>query len=270
MECCLSAIPSSMLRPFRILTRTARQKRAGRQRRSGPWFLVLAIMVTIPGIAVLSPPCAKSYAFHHQDARDWVRAHYNARMYGNDFWNDKCTCMVSLAYRKGAGVPFRRVGYYAADAFWVDPDSWGASVPGPNFYSPSWVNVKAFRDFFNSYPPQGNVWRRVTNHRCSAAPTEDDRWSGGYVVFYHHSVDNRPDGACAFDYYHTGMIYGRHVRSWYGSMPYGTCKVERTSDEVYRDSNLINLKDRFPNVGGQPHPTRKKNFVQVNTLVYDP
>jgi len=53
-------------------------------------------------------------------------------------------------------------------------------------------------------------------------------------------------------------------------MPYGTCKVERTSGEVYRDPNLINLKDKFPNVGGQPHPTRKKNFVQVNTLVYDP
>mgnify|MGYP000877448616 FL=1 len=80
-------------------------------------------------------------------------------MYGNDFWNDKCTYTVSLAYRKGAGVPFRRVGYYAADAFWVDPDSWGASVPSPNFYSLSWVNVKAFRDFFNSYPPQGNVNR---------------------------------------------------------------------------------------------------------------
>ena len=87
MECCLSAIPSSMLRPFKILTRTARQKRAGRQRRSGPWFLALAIIVTIPGIAVLSPPCARSYAFHHQNARDWVRAHYTT--------TPVCTVMIS-------------------------------------------------------------------------------------------------------------------------------------------------------------------------------
>jgi len=178
--------------------------------------------------------------------------------------------MVSLAYRKGAGVPFRHEGWLDRQAFWVQPDAWGSSVAGPTGYSPSWVNVHEFRNHFNDYPPAGNDWIRITNHRCSVAPTEDDRWAGGYVTFYHHSVDNSPTGACSYDYFHVGMIYARHVRSWYGSLPYGTCKVERTSGAVYRNPNLINLKDRYPNVGGEPNSYRKKNFVMVNTLVYAP
>mgnify|MGYP005866931061 CR=1 FL=1 len=225
------------------------------------------VVVLLLFLALLLPPSASPYAFHHQKARNWVQEHYDDTLYSGAYYNEMCTCLVSLAYRKGAGVPFRHYGYYDISAFWSDPDSWGSSVV-LMYRSPSWVACDLFRDHFNDYPPAGNDWIRVTRHRCSAAPDEDDRWAGGHVVFYHNTVDGEAGGACANDYFHTGMIYARHTQSYYANMlgylPYGTCKVERTSGEVYRPPNLINLRDRCSSIYRQSH------FVQVNTLVYDP
>jgi hypothetical protein len=187
-------------------------------------------------------------------------------LYSGTYYDEICVCLVSLAYRKGANVPFRHYGYYDDEAFWSDPDAWGSSVV-LMYRSPSWVSCSAFRDHFNSYPPANNDWVRITLHRCYAAPDEDDRWAGGYVIFYHHSEDNEETGDCTFDYFHVGMIYARHVQSYYsiqlGYLPWGTCKVERTAGEVYRPPNLIDLRDRYSS------SDRKKYFVQVNTLVYE-
>lgn len=216
-------------------------------------------------LALLVPATAGAYAFHKEDARDWVQANFYKSLYSLDYYDRTCTCLVSLAYRKGAGVPFRDYGDNDTEAWWVDPDAWGGTVV-LMYRSPSWVNVGEFRDHFNSYPPAGNDWIRITLHRCSVAPTSDTRWAGGYVTFYHHSVDLEPTGACTYDYFHVGMIYARNVQSWYDSDPdcYGTCKVDRSPEIAYRGPNLINLKDRILLA------ERKTCFVQVNTLVYDP
>ncbi len=223
------------------------------------------VAVLLLFLALLFPQAAVPYAFHHESAREWVQAHYDDDLYSGTYYDGICVVLASLAYRKGADVPFRHYGYYDTEAFWSDPDSWGSSVV-LMYRSPSWVAGDVFRDHFNDYPPQGNDWVRITRHRCFYAPDEDDRWSGGYVVFYHHSVDNEPNGDCMNDYYHTAVIYARHVQSYFGNNPYGTCKVDRTSGEdlPYRDPNLINLSDR------EDQDFRKTRFVQVNTLVYDP
>ena len=224
-------------------------------------FCVAGLFILL--LFVLCPTSAGAYAFHKENARDWVQAHYDDDLYSGTYYDPVCTCLVSLAYRKGAGVPFRHYGYYDVQAFWSDPDSWGSSVV-LMYRSPSWVNVHEFRNHFNGYPPQGNDWVRITRHRCSVAPDEDQRWYGGHVVFYHHSVDNEETGECSNDYYHVGMIYARHVQSYYGSKPFGTCKVDRSEGEIWRHPNLINLRERVGSI------ERKKHFVQVNTLVYAP
>jgi hypothetical protein len=94
------------------------------------------------------------------------------------------------------------------------------------------------------------------------APQEDNRWAGGYVAFYHTSVDLKENGACTWDYFHTGMIYARHTQSQYGSMLYGTCKVDHTERPAgpYYLRNLINLSDR------KSGTYRMTHFVTVNTL----
>lgn len=224
-----------------------------------------AVLVALAAsVLLVLPATGSAFAFHHESARDWAQDHYNQTLYSN--WaNPVCTVMASLSYRKGAGVPWRHYGYTDTEAFWANPDAFGPST-ALSTYSPSWVNVRAFRDHFNDYPPAGNDWVRVTRHRCYFAPQEDDRWAGGYVAFYHYSVDKLEDGECAEDYFHLGVIYAKHTRSDYNTSMYGTCKVDRTGDyyDPIRLRNLINLHDRM----GEHE--RRIRFVQVNTLVYNP
>lgn len=136
------------------------------------WLFIGAILLA----AMLVPASASGYAFHKESARDWVQANFYKTLYNQQYYDRTCTCLVSLAYRKGAGVPFRDYGDNDTEAWWVDPDASGGAVV-LMYRSPSWVNVGEFRNHFNSYPPAGNDWIRVTRHRCSVAPDSDDRWA---------------------------------------------------------------------------------------------
>ena len=227
------------------------------------WRGCLGIVVSLV-VMLTAPATASAFAFHQEEARDWVQAHFDDTLYAQSYYNKTCTCLASLAYRKGAGVPFRHNGYLDREAFWSNPDDWGSNVSLINF-SPSWVNVEEFRNHFNDYPPASNDWVRQTLHRCYVAPQEDDRWAGGYIAFYHYSVDKDPYGACANDYFHVGVIYARHQQSMYGNHPIGTCKVDHNDDYTYLLPNLINLGD-----GRYTQTERRQRFVQVNTLVYIP
>lgn len=216
----------------------------------------LAVVVST-GLAVFaSTACA--FTFNLTDARDWARAHYNDRLYLSDYQNGICTGLVSCTYRFGASVPRGHVGYNDTAAWWSDPDDWGSDV-GPTWWSDTWFAAQNFRNHFNSYEPSGTTWTRKTRHRCSAAPDSDDRWSGGHVVFYHHTDANLD---IVVDYFHSAVIYGRNVNSAF-SEGNGTCKVERTGpgeSPPYRNCNFINLKRE-----GAAY--RQLYFVQVNTLV---
>jgi hypothetical protein len=215
-------------------------------------------------VLLVVPGAAGAYTFDLTDARDWAQSHYDNRLYQNDYYNCICTVLVSLTYRKGAGAPFRREGYYADDAWWVDPDACGWDVV-VMWRSPSWVFAKDFNGFYAGWAPSGTSWIQKTSHRCSIAPVEDDRWSGGHVVFYHNTVGGTTDGGNSWDYYHTAVIYARHMRTTYAGNGWGTCKVERTGiqDSPYRNPCFLNLADRHS------IDYRKARFVSVSTLVND-
>lgn len=202
-----------------------------------------------------------AFAFSRTGTRDWVQANYFKKFY-SDSNNVVCTTMCSLSYRFGGGVPRVVKSDPQNDAgFYSNPDGWGSSVDLLE-HSNSWTFNPAFRDHFQNHAPSGTDWTRVTRHRCNVAPDEDDRWSGGHIVFYHGSVNNSPTGASKQDYFHGAVIYARHTESVFERGWWGTCKVDRTGDsKVYMGPNFINLRD---------HTTldyRKRHFVQVNTLV---
>lgn len=222
--------------------------------------LILGLALVVLAALAMSASAARAYTFNLTNARDWARAHYNDRLYTTDRINCWCTGLVSCTYRFGASVPQGGGNPPSPAAWWSDPDDWGRDT-GPTWWSDSWFAAKYFRDHFNGYEPSGTTWVRQTMHLCWNAAQEDDRWSGGHVVFYH----GQKDGACKYDYSHSAIIYGRHVRSAFGGR-YGTCKVERTGNEgppdgPYRNCNLINLSDR------KSEAYRKSHYVQVNTLV---
>lgn len=229
--------------------------------RTGRVFAGVVVMVAA-GLVLFAPP-ASAFNFDLTDARDWARAHYNDRLYESDNENGICCVLLSLAYRKGAGVPFRNQPQNNYSAWWVVPDSWGGSVSYTSC-SNSWHYAHSFWSHFEGYEPSGTTWVQKTRHKCYYAPTSDGRWSGGHVVFYHHAdsqgnviLDPGPNGG----YFHSAVIYGRNVDSAFGEGN-GTCKVERTgltSSPFYRNCNFINLQRKTTS-------ERLYTFVQVNTL----
>jgi hypothetical protein len=203
-------------------------------------------------------------AFSLTGTRDWVQANYYKTFY-SDSNNSVCTTMCSLSYRLGGGVP--RVyksnpqddaGFYSNTS--AGNDQWG---PGVDLleHSNSWTFNPSFRDHLQNHAPSGTDWTRVTLHRCSAAPAEDTRWSGGHITFYHTSVGGSPTGESSQDYFHGAVIYARHTESVYHRGWWGTCKVDRSPGAPYYGPNFINLQDRYDLM------SRRRQFVQVNTLV---
>ena len=222
--------------------------------------------VTVALVAATLLLCASpAFGFSLTGTRDWVQSNYYKTFY-LDSNNPVCTALCSLSYRHGGNVP--RVvrsdpqddaGFYSNTN--TGPDDWGSGVDLLD-RSNSWLLTTAFRDHFQNHAPSGTDWTRVTNHRCSVAPDQDDRWAGGHIVFYHNSVNNLPTGASTQNYFHGAVIYARHVESAFVGGLWGTCKVDRTGNaDIYREPNLINLRDR------QNLDYRQRHFVQVNTLV---
>jgi hypothetical protein len=220
--------------------------------------LVTLVLLVVPGVA-------GAYTFDLTDARDWARSHYDNRLYQNDYYDCMCTAFVSLTYRKGADAPFRDVGYFHDHAWWVDPDACGPDVV-VMWHTDSWTAAKNFNDFYAGWAPSGTSWTRVTSHRCSIAPVEDDRWSGGHIVFYHDAEGGATDGGNTWNYYHSAVIYARHMQTTYAGHGWGTCKVERTGQQDgshYRDPSFVNMADH------RSIDYRKARFVSISTLVND-
>jgi len=66
--------------------------------------LVIGALVVLLGLFTV-PAVASAYAFHSQNARDWVQSHYNDRMYGNDYWMKSAPAWCRL--RTGKAPEYR-------------------------------------------------------------------------------------------------------------------------------------------------------------------